>query len=125
VSDDAKEPCYCAAHGCPLLGVFGHGKGEWWCFLHFEKDASKRQAITTEINRRQWLADAIADLRRAYGGDEWAKTCHAVQHEFAMQQRNDLKANGERAWQWIRRLENELSSMVTETMRQSQERFAA
>lgn len=118
--DDAKEPCYCAAQDCPLLGVFGHGKGEWWCFLHYDKDAPKRQAITTEINRRPWLANAIANLRRAYGGDEWESTCRAVQHEFAMQQRGDLKANKESAWAWIRRLENELGGMVSGAMKQRQ-----
>lgn len=117
-TDETTKPaCYCAAHGCPLLGVMSAsttGGSDWWCFLHFGKDAARLQAITVEINGREWLAKAITDLRRTvFGTQAWEETCKAVKHELAMQNRNDLKPHrGQTRWGWILRLESELQAMV-------------
>lgn len=118
-----KAPCYCAAHGCPLLGVMSTsttGGSDWWCFIHFGKDAVRLQALTAEINRREWLAKAITDLRRAlFDTQAWEETCKALKHEFAMQNRNDLKPyRGQSRWGWITTLESELQAMVGGTFTQ-------
>lgn len=128
-NDNGKPSCYCAAHGCPLLGTMANstnGASEWWCFIHFGKDVGRLQQITVEINRRAWLAKAITDLRMAYGTDQWADTYKLAKHELAMQQRNDLQIRPEadaKTWEgrsesvgrWIQRLESELQSMCSAT----------
>lgn len=127
--ESSKPACYCAAHGCPLLGTVSTsttGGSDWWCFLHFGKDAVRLQAITVEINRRDWLARAITDLRMAYGTDKWADVYKLAKHELAMQQRNDLQikpqtdfttqaGRAESVPRWIARLENELQAMCSAT----------
>lgn len=119
---DHKPGCYCAAHGCPMLGTMATsttGATEWWCFLHFGKDAVKLQATTVEINRREWLAKAITDIRMSYGTDAWPNTFKAAKHEIAMHQRNDLQiSKDEPVWKWVRRLENELQAMCSATFTQ-------
>jgi hypothetical protein len=124
-----KSTCYCAAHGCPLLGTVSTsttGGSDWWCFLHFSKDAVRLQAITVEINRRDWLARAITDLRMHYATEKWADVYKLAKHELAMQQRNDLQIRPEtdaKTWEgraesvgrWIQRLESELQAMCSAT----------
>lgn len=110
-----KNQCFCAAHGCTLLGTMStstSGSDEWWCSMHFGKDASQLQPLTVEINRREWLAKAITSIRMQAHGEAWPETFKFVQHEMAMNQRADLKHNGKEAiWQWLVRLEKELESM--------------
>jgi len=108
------KSCYCAANGCPLLGVMSTGTngGDWWCYLHFGKDGAQLQALTTEINRREWLAKAITDIRMHYGKDSWPSVYKAVKHELAMQQRNDLQMSDASVKHWLFRLERELQAMV-------------
>lgn len=115
---DGKNPCYCAAHGCPMLGTMATsttGATEWWCYMHFGKDVGSIQALTVEINRREWLAKIVTDIRMTYGTEKWGDTFRVAQHELSMHQRNDLhfgKAEKETAvWKWLRRLENELEAM--------------
>lgn len=114
-----RSSCYCAAHGCPMLGTMSThttGASEWWCYLHFGRDAGRLQSITVEVNRREWLSKAITDLRTNYGRDTWPDVCRSVRHEFAMQQRTDLRDTaGESGWAWIVRLEHQLKSMVSST----------
>lgn len=115
-----RDPCMCSAYGCNQLGTMSIstvGTAEWWCYLHFGKDAVKLQAITTEIKRREWLSQSIVDLRRHYGTEAWPNTFKFVQHEMAMNQRNDLRYGDDDAnvWAWIQRLERELEAMIGET----------
>lgn len=109
------KSCYCSAHGCPLLGVMSTGTsgGDFWCYLHFGKDGAQLQTITTEINRREWLAKAITDIRMHCGKDSWPSVYKSVKHELAMQQRNDLQIRENQSVKaWLFRLENELQAMV-------------
>lgn len=114
-----KPRCYCAAHGCQLLGVSSTsttGADDWWCFLHFGKDAVRTQAITVEANRREWLVRVITDVRKGYWSDEWPAIYRVAQHDIAMGQRNDLQYGSaghenESVWAWIGRLESALASM--------------
>lgn len=116
---DAKPTCYCAAHGCPMLGTMStstSGGSDWWCYLHFGKDAVRLQALTVEIHRREWLAKIITDIRMTYGTQAWSATYKAAKHELAMQTRNDLQiAELETVWNWMRRLESELEAMCNST----------
>lgn len=111
-----RDPRYCAAYGCPLLGVVStstSGGGEWWCSLHFGKDVGQMQRLTVEMNRREWLSHTITDLRQNYGTESWPMAFKTAQHELAMNQRTDLqhKRNEESVWQWIGRLESELGNL--------------
>lgn len=120
MSDEGKNPCYCAAHGCNQLGTMTSstsGASEWWCFLHFGKEATRLQPITVEVNRREWLSQAITDIRTRYWSAEWPSTFKFVQHELAMNQRNDLQYGDQdgNVWAWVRRLEGELAAMIGST----------
>jgi len=116
------DPRYCAAYGCPMLGTMStstNGSSEWWCFAHFGKDAGMLQRLTVEINRREWLAKAITDIRTGYWSPDWPTVFKAVQHDFAMEQRNDLRYGGSdkdtTVWRWVARLEAELQAMCNAT----------
>lgn len=111
-----RDPCMCCAYGCPLLGVMStstSGGNEWWCSLHFGKDAGQMQRLTVEMNRREWLSHTITDLRKNYDAESWHLAYRTANHEFAMHQRTDLqhKRNEESVWRWIARLESELGKL--------------
>lgn len=111
-----RDPCMCAAYGCSQLGTMAtstSGGNEWWCFLHFGKDAGQLQRLTVEMNRREWLAHSITDLRRNYDAEAWHLAYRTANHEFMLNARNDLQhqRDEESVWKWIARLEGELQGM--------------
>lgn len=107
-----RDHTKCAAHGCPMLGVMTNntaGSSDWWCAMHFGKNATQLQAITAELHRMDWLANIILDVRKHYDTENWKTVYRAAQHDLAMHQRNDLKFDGtESVRHWLERLERAL-----------------
>ena len=92
MSED-KDPALCAAYGCPCIGTMSSGtsgNAQWWCWLHYGRDASRFQAITAEINRLSWLALAIRDIRMFGGMFEWPAYYKRITEEITLAQRSDL-----------------------------------
>ena len=127
----ADRPSHlCAAYGCPMLGSMSGviGGTEWWCWLHFGRDLGRMQAITSEIRRNAWLADAITALRIALddGRDspEWAKSFQKFGHECATENRNDLLwLEGESETQWLLRLETAFGVIVAAAVPHHRQKF--
>lgn len=57
----------CSEFSCPLLGVMSESTrgGDWYCFAHFQKEAAARADITADLDRMEWLATAVTELRTA------------------------------------------------------------
>jgi hypothetical protein len=55
---------FCAAYGCPMLGVYGVS-GKWYCPCHHNANPALNDAITAELHRQKPLVDRIVSLRRA------------------------------------------------------------
>ena len=55
----------CSAYGCPLPGTVGDA-GKWFCFCHFNRDPTARDAITAELHRQKPLVDHSLHLRATY-----------------------------------------------------------
>jgi hypothetical protein len=112
-----RPPHLCAAYGCPLLGSSASsttGTSEWWCSLHFGKDAGLMQQITGSMNRHRWLSDAITIIRvNARPKHNWTAHMSRVLHDLQGAGRDDLRWNGiESAPAWITRLETALMQLV-------------
>ena len=116
--DEIYQKCFCSAYGCPMNGTMSDGFGtkkKWWCWLHYGRDVSRFQAITAEINRLSWLALAIRDIRSYSGSKDWPKVYMRIKKDIGLAQRNDLQFLGnsvESKNKWLRRLEEELKSMM-------------
>lgn len=54
---------FCAAYGCPLLGVHGISD-KWYCCCHFNVNPSLNDAITAELHRQKTLVDKVLAARR-------------------------------------------------------------
>lgn len=54
---------FCAAYGCPMLGVHGVS-GKWYCCCHFNTDPGQNDAITAELHRHKVTVDRIVLARR-------------------------------------------------------------
>jgi hypothetical protein len=110
----AKDPCNCAAFGCPMLGTMTHsttGADEWLCFLHFGKPSASWQRITAELHRLDWLAKAVRGIRVNYRTDMWPDTYRLATQSIRFNQRNDLlKTESESVPAWAYRLEMVLSN---------------
>lgn len=104
--------CNCVAHGCPMTGVQSTsttGSSDWLCWIHFGKDAGQWQAITVELNRMQWLAEAVVAIRRYRDRECWHTVYRNIKAEILLNQRSDLlNQKGEDAYPWAMRLEREL-----------------
>jgi hypothetical protein len=61
MSDPTND--FCAAYGCPLLGVHGVS-GKWYCMCHFNASPALNDAITAELHGQKTLVDRIVSLRR-------------------------------------------------------------
>ena len=112
-----RSPDLCAAYGYPLLGSATSattGTNEWWCSLHFGKDAGLIQQITSAMNRHRWLSDAITTVRtNAKPKHDWTKQMERVMHDLQAAGRKDLHWNGsETAPQWVLRLEQALMQII-------------
>jgi hypothetical protein len=59
---------FCAAYGCPMLGVHGVS-GKWYCPCHFNSNPALNDAITAELHRQQPMVDQILSLRRCGKAD--------------------------------------------------------
>lgn len=109
-----QNPTKCCAFGCPMPGAMTQstvGTNEWFCWLHFGKESVHWQAITSEINRLSWLADAITSMRRDYMRDQWPETYKYALHTIRANQRKDLeKLKDEPLKQWWLRLDKVLSN---------------
>lgn len=80
---------FCAAYGCPLLGVYGNG-GKWFCCCHRNTDASRNDAITLSLNTHRELVDKALMLRRTRGNfadteNELIELTHQVGSQAPMQ----------------------------------------
>jgi hypothetical protein len=92
------------------------GTSEWFCWLHFGKEAVQWQAITVELNHLVWLVEAIYGMRRHYGGPGWPDAYRKAVQSFRVQQRPDLeKLEKETVKQWLLRLDNVLGKAASET----------
>lgn len=117
-----RSPDLCAAYGCPLLGSASTsttGGSEWWCALHFGKDAGLIQQITSTMNRHRWLSDAITTIRtNARPKHDWTAEMQRVLHDLQAAGRDDLRWNRpESAPAWIARLETALMEIVASEVR--------
>jgi hypothetical protein len=61
MSDQTND--FCAAYGCPMLGVYGVS-GKWYCACHFNVNPALNDAVTMELHRQKVLVDQIVALRR-------------------------------------------------------------
>ena len=59
---------FCAAYGCPMIGVYGVS-GKWYCCCHHNADPALNDAITAELHRHKPLVDRVVGLRREYKAD--------------------------------------------------------
>lgn len=112
-----RSPDLCAAYGCPLLGSASSsttGGSDWWCALHFGKDAGQIQSITSSMNRHRWLSDAITTVRvNARPKHNWTASMERVLHDLQAAGRDDLRWDGrESAPAWVMRLELALMQLV-------------
>jgi beta-phosphoglucomutase-like phosphatase (HAD superfamily) len=111
------QPGMCTAYGCPLRGTRSDSTtgGDWWCGLHHGREFGAMQAITSAINRRRWLADAItlmATVVPAVPGsrDRYEKAQKLLRDNG----RPDLclQVNSENIRRWLNRVEPELENQV-------------
>lgn len=54
---------FCAAYGCPMLGVYGVS-GKWYCSCHHNANPALNDAITAELHRQKATVDRIVLARR-------------------------------------------------------------
>lgn len=116
MSDEPKNGCMCAAYGCPLVGTMTAsttGSQDWLCWLHFGRDAVHWQAITIELGRVRFIADALTHLRAAYGTKHWPDAVRHARQALREHQRNDLTAaKDESARSWMGRIDRELQTIM-------------
>lgn len=116
-----RDPCMCAAYGCPMHGAMTSstlGTSEWLCWLHFGKEAVQWQAITVELNHVRWLVDALQGMRKHYGGPGWADEYRSALQSIRLNERKDLeKAQSETVKQWLLRLDNELGKAAAQAVK--------
>lgn len=120
----ADRPGYlCAAYGCPMIGSMSSSTagGDFMCVAHYRKDQAKLQAITFEVNRNEWLARAIRDIRARSHNPGWRKTCARIKQDLADAGRADLAQKNDSMDTWMIRLEVELMTHVKAMLDQSQD----
>jgi hypothetical protein len=110
------DPTKCAAFGCPMHGALTSstvGTDQWFCWLHFGKEAVHWHAVTMELNRLAWLVGSIQDMRRNFTTPEWPDTYRLALQAIRANQRSDLEIlETEAVKDWFRRLDNELGRAV-------------
>jgi hypothetical protein len=124
MSDEPRKGCMCAAYGCPLVGTMTPsttGSQDWLCWLHFGRDATHWQAITVELNRVRFIADALTSLRSVYGTKHWPDAVRAARQALRENQRNDLTpAKDEPARMWMGRIDHELQTIMQKAGQQQE-----
>lgn len=114
----SRDPSLCAAYGCPMLGAMTQstvGTSEWYCWLHFGKEAVQWQAITVELNHLRWLVESLAGMRRHYKGPGWPQAYLTALQAIRANQRTDLeKLQTETVAEWLRRLDSELGKAASQ-----------
>lgn len=110
----SDKNCNCKAHGCPMPGAMTHSTlgGDWYCWMHFGKPATKWQEITVELNRMKFMVDAIQAIRQHCLTPEWPDIYRKIKQEILLNQRADLlNSSGESAHEWAVRLDKELAAI--------------
>lgn len=107
-----RNHAHCAAYGCPMLGTMSMsttGSNDWYCWLHFGREATQWQRITTELRRFDWLIEAMQEMRRNYGFDGWDEAYLGAMKAIRLHQRLDLEyLKPEPVGQWFARLDKVL-----------------
>lgn len=114
----SQDPSKCAAYGCPMVGTMSGstvGTSEWYCWLHFGKEAVQWQAITVELNHLRWLVEAVNGMRRHYRGPGWSDAYLSALQAIRANQRTEWeKLQSESVTQWLQRLDNELGKAAAQ-----------
>jgi hypothetical protein len=66
MSEQTSE--FCAAYGCPMLGVYGVS-GKWYCCCHHSANPALNDAITAELHRMKSVVDQVVLARREHRAD--------------------------------------------------------
>ncbi len=119
-----RDPCLCAAYGCPLMGTFSSstsGGNDWCCAFHANKGGQLQQ-ITMVINQFRWLAEAITMVRGMVPGNPHrAKLLERIWHDFNVHDRPELYWNRvETVRQWVNRLDKALDDLVAPQLQKSE-----
>lgn len=117
------QPGMCAAYGCPLHGTMSTATGgtdDWWCSLHFGKEAGALQEVTVALNQYRWLADVlttILEIHPARGEQSNAERMAWIRKTLIAAGRQDLHwANyPESVRGWSNRVKAELEKLVNAT----------
>lgn len=104
----------CGVRGCPLDGTIGRA-GQWWCYCHFDTDASANDVVTRAIRRHRAVYLATLDVRASIGTDAWPRAYRSVQERLLEAGHADLlpceldaspyRPGRPIAQQWLARLE--------------------
>jgi hypothetical protein len=54
---------FCAAYGCPMLGVYGIS-GKWYCPCHHNASTGQNDAITAMLHQQKATVDRVVLARR-------------------------------------------------------------
>jgi hypothetical protein len=114
-----RDPCNCAAYGCPMLGAMTNstlGTSEWFCFLHFDKEATQWQAITAELHRLGWLVDLLRSLRTGIDFEKARSNALACMKQNGSTDLQRLAGESRNAW--MRRLEAVLDNSCREAAKE-------
>lgn len=119
-----RDPCLCAAYGCPLMGVMTgstSGANDWCCHFHANRGGGQLQEVTMVINRFRWLAQAVTNVRGMVPGrPDRAKVLERIWSDFSANNRPDLYWNRvETVRQWTNRLDKALDDLVSPLLQPS------
>lgn len=108
----SEHSIYCAANGCPGLGVRSSsatGSGDWYCSEHYGCKPGTAHAITAELQRLSWLVK-LTHLVRARGGSKgWDELEEGANKEIRLNQSSHLlRGDHESLTKWLVRLEETL-----------------
>lgn len=111
----------CRIPGCPLAGTVSGstgGSSDWYCFIHYGRNAGQLRAIGERLDPFKWLAGVTIEIRAGMGSKEWPEVYRRLKQEILRRQRPDLlNAKGESAYRWVVRLENHLHDQCTQDIR--------
>lgn len=108
---ETTHSIYCAANGCPQLGVQSSsatGSSDWYCSIHFGCKPCTAHAITAELQRLDWLVKITQGIRAA-NSRNWDKAEAAMSKEITLNQSSHLlRGDHESLPKWLARLEDTL-----------------
>jgi hypothetical protein len=116
MNDSDARPGVCAAYGCPLFATVGDG-GKWVCCCHFGRSGATNDPVTAALKANIHVVNAIIDIRRWYGKDEWATVKQGISKALRAADRRDLlPADSDiTVISWLNRLERELIEITATT----------